>query len=139
MSTEDAFWGIWEMDVAASDYGDRPMPLQATYVIRPNHDTSGYTFDMAWTSGDGQAMTASYDAIPDGERYPFGDPAQGGAIALVRVNAGQLDSYSFAGNAVVAQASRLLSADGNTMTITQWGMGVAPVSALRSVSIYRRS
>ena len=80
-------------------------------------------------------MTATFDGVPNGEQVP-GDPAKVRMIALVRVNDRQLDSYSYAGDAVIAQASRVLSADGNTMTVTQWGMGIgAGDPPLRSVSI----
>lgn len=139
MSDNNAFLGSWVMDVAASEYGGRPSPLKATYVIRPNPDAPGYTFDMAWITDDNRPMTATFDGVPNGERIPYGDPAKGGMIALVRVNDRQLDSYSYAGDAVIAQASRVLSADGNTMTVTQWGMGIGVGDPpLRSVSIYRR-
>ena len=63
----------------------------------------------------------SYDAIPDGNYYPT-DPVTGvDTMSMTRVDNHTLDSDARKDGIVVAYATRILSADNNTMTVKQSG------------------
>ncbi|MCB9449981.1 MAG: hypothetical protein H6672_00990 [Anaerolineaceae bacterium] len=76
---------------------------------------------MKWRTAAGQDMEMAYDSIPDGQLYPT-DPATGvDSMSMTRVSDRQLDSDARKGDVVVAYATRILSDDGDQMTVKQSG------------------
>lgn len=119
MKKPDPFLGTWELIPDQSDYQLGQPPASGTYRITANE--TGYTFNIQWTTADGQEMAAAYDAIPDGQQHPYENPAIADAVSLTRVSEKQLDSASFKDGQQIAHAARILANDNQTMTVIQSG------------------
>lgn len=115
----DAFLGLWVMDAAKNDYEAGTPPLSGSYRIED--EGGSYKFTMTWTAANGESYQMDYRTIPDGQAHPFENPAQVDAIRTTRVDERTLDTESIKGDAVIAYGRRVLSADGQTMFITQSG------------------
>lgn len=113
----DPFIGKWEMDAELNVYESGRPPVSGLYIIEAT--AQGYHIAMHWRTVDGDDRSAEYGAIPDG------------------VDDRTLDSDAKAGGKVVSYARRVLSEDGQTMTITQSGT-TAEGQSFNNVSIYRR-
>ena len=135
MTKPDPFLGTWELIPDQSRYEFGRPPASGTYRITANE--TGYSFIIHWTTADGQPMNAAYDAIPDGQQHPYENTAVADAVSLTRVSEQQLDSASFKAGRQIAHASRVLSADGQTMTITQSGR-MPDGTPFSNHSLYRR-
>ena len=135
MMKPDRFLGTWELIADQSRYEFGQPPAGGTYTITANE--TGYSFTIHWTTADGQQLSAAYDAIPDGQQYPYENTAVADAVSMTRVNEQQLDSASFKSNRQIAHAARILSADGQTMTITQSGQ-TPDGTPFSNISVYQR-
>jgi hypothetical protein len=92
---------------------------------------------MAWTSADGQPFQMDYRTTPDGVAYPYENPAVADTIRTTRVDANTLDTETTKGGKVIASGRRVLSPDGQSMTITQSGFR-SDGTAFTNRSVYRR-
>lgn len=130
----DLFVGKWQLREA--DYESGEPPREATYTI--DHDRGGYCVQMDWLTEDGEAMRAEFFAIPDGKQYPVDNPAaEDNTMSMVRVDERTLDSTVQQNGDVIAHARRMLSRDGNTMTITQ-STSTPDGNTFQNVSVYAR-
>ena len=119
-SSQNPFVGLWALDPFQSKY-EFGLPAQsATYQIQPERD--GLTFTAKWVAADGKSYQMSFHGIADGEEYAYQNPAIADTLATTRVDAQTLDTTIKKNGQVMAHARRVLSADGQTMTITQSGM-----------------
>ena len=135
MKKIDPFLGTWQLIPNQSRYDFGQPPASGTYRIAANK--TGYSFTIQWTTADSQPMNVAYDSVPDGQQHPYENPAIADAVSMTRVSERQLDSASFKDGQQIAHAARVLSADGQTMTITQ--SGTTPDGVFFSnVSRYRR-
>jgi len=115
----DVFLGTWIMQPDLNDYQFGNPPQKGSYIIET--DGEGYLVTMNWTTADGKDMTMDYHAIPDGKEYPT-DPATGvDSMSMTRMSNTVLDSVAMKNGVMVAYGSRILSDDGNTMTVKQSG------------------
>lgn len=135
MPQPDPFLGIWHLIPDQSRYEFGQPPASGTYILTANE--TSYTFTIQWTTADGQAMNATFDGIPDGQQYPYENPAIADAISLTRVNDRQLDSATFKNGQQIAHATRVLSANEQTMTITQTGQ-MPDGTPFSNISFYQR-
>lgn len=135
--SEDRFKGTWEMQPEHNHYQLGDPPAQGTYIIGDNPDGDGYLVTMKWTTQDGQNVEMRYTAIPDGVDYPYENPAIADTVSMTRVDENTLDSDTKKDGQVGAYARRVLSADGNTMTITQSGK-TPDGGSFDNVSVYIR-
>jgi haloalkane dehalogenase len=132
----DRFLGTWELDPSQSNYEVREPPASGVYSIQPDED--GYLLNLAWTTAHGDGMEMAYQAIPNGKIYPYTEnPAAADAISMTRVNEQRLDSASFRGGNQIAWASRILSSDGQVMTVDQSGLG-PDGERYHNLSVYHR-
>ncbi len=115
----DPFIGTWKLDPSQNRYEAGSPPQNGLYIIEPLGE--GYRITMKWTTPEGQSVESAYESIPDGQEYPYDKPAIADAISMTRVDARTLDSQSKKGGQVIAYARRVLSEDGQTMSITQSG------------------
>ena len=130
----DLFIGKWLLREA--DYESGQPPREAAYKI--SHDHSGYCVEMDWLTDEGEHMRAEYFAVPDGSQYPVDNPAaEDNTMSMVRVDEKTLDSTVKQNGDVVAYARRVLSEDGNTMTIIQSGP-TSDGATFNNVSVYVR-
>lgn len=114
---DDPFIATWHLDPAHNDYQTGPLPSHGTYTI--GADGARYTFDIHWRGPDGRPQHISFALIPDGQRHPYADHPVVTHTVCTRVDNRTLDSDSYAGAVLLAHARRVLSADGQTMTVTQ--------------------
>ncbi|MCI0709770.1 MAG: hypothetical protein L0154_06360 [Chloroflexi bacterium] len=130
----DLFVGKWQLREA--DYESGQPPREAAYIIE--HDHNGYCVKMDWLTDDGEHIRAEYFAIPDGEQYPVDNPAAvDNTMSMVRIDEKTLDSTVKQNGDVVAHARRVLSKDGNIMTITQ-STSTLDGNTFQNVSVYVR-
>jgi hypothetical protein len=93
---------------------------------------------MDWTTATGQEMSTTVDAIPDGQDHPYADnPTVADTINYALVDSRTLTSTATLRGMITGYARRVLSPDGQSMTITQSGSGPdgRPYS---NRSVYRR-
>ncbi|HEX5502567.1 MAG TPA: hypothetical protein VFW96_08075 [Thermomicrobiales bacterium] len=116
----DPLVGAWVCDPARAVYESGQPPRSASYQIAP--DGAGLRFTVQWVTAAGQPGGAVYQSVPDGRDYPTDPPGSAETVAHTRVDAGRLDTVAKRQGDVVAWESRVLAADGATMTITQAGI-----------------
>ena len=75
-----------------------------------------------WLDADGESYQVSFYGIPNGQEYAYENPEIADTLATTLVNAHTLDTTIKKNRRVLAHARRVLSADGQTMTITQSGI-----------------
>ena len=119
ISPTDPFLGTWLLEPAQSQYAFGPPPKTGTYTLSAQGEY--IHFDIAWTDQNDQPFQHSFDMIPDGQQHPYENPAVADFGSLTRVNERTLDSATFKGGQQIAYASRVLSDDGLTMTVSQSG------------------
>jgi hypothetical protein len=133
--TDDAFLGSWEMDPAENRYEAGQPPLSGGYTIV--RDGADYRFFMAWTNADGQPFQMEYRTTPDGVAYPYENPAVADIIKTTRIDDFTLETETTKGGKIIATGRRVLSPDGQTMTIIQSGLRPDGTS-FTNLSVYRR-
>ncbi len=115
----DPFLGTWIMKPELNVYQFGNAPQRGTYKIETDGD--GYLVTMSWTTIEGTDLTMSYNGIPDGIDYPT-DPETGvDSMSMTRKSDKVLDSAAMKDGKVVAYGTRILSEDGNIMTVKQSG------------------
>jgi hypothetical protein len=112
------FLATWHLDAGQSEYEAGDPPRAGSYDI--SFDGQKLTFAMDWVDAAGHKHTLSFDGVPDGVDYPFENPAVD-SVALIPVDAYNLDSVSKKDNQILAYANRKLSENGQTMYVTQSG------------------
>ena len=117
----DLFVGIWELDPSQSDYQIGTPPQSGLYRIAPDANGNGYMISMSWTDAQGREFYAAYSAMPDGVRYAYENSEVADFISMTRLDDYTLDSAIYKGGERIAYSVRVLSDDGQTMTITQSG------------------
>lgn len=135
IATGDPFLGTWKLDPSQSQYEFGPPPKTGTYTL--SRQGERLRFDVAWTDHNDQPFQVSFDMIPDGQQHPYDNPAVADFVSLTRVDERTLDSATFKGGQQIAYASRALSADGRTMTVSQSG-STPQGQTFTNVSVYHR-
>lgn len=132
---DDAFLGTWVLQPAQSQYAFGQPPKTGTYQVSAlGHQ---YRMDIHWTDASDNPFETAYQSTPDGVVYPFeGSPAVD-AVCTTRVDERTLDSVSYKGDVEVAHARRVLSEDGQSMTVTQ--SGITPQgNTFHNISVYKK-
>lgn len=119
-SFQDLFVGLWTLDPSQSKYEFGLAPQRGSYLIEPNG--AGLTFIAQWITADGDSYEISFYGIPDGQEYAYEKPEIADTLATTLVNAHTLDTIIKKNRRVLAHTRRVLSADGQAMTITQSGI-----------------
>lgn len=127
------FLGDWKLDPARSNYQSGQPPQSGLYRIEP--EDNGLKITMDWVDAAGKSYQMSYFGIVDGKDYPYHDNPAVDAFSMTLVDSNRLDSAAKKDGRVVAHASRVLSADGQSMTVTQSGTDAAG-QTYRNISIY---
>ena len=115
----DNWLGTWKVDLAKSKYSPGPAPKSMTIVYTPAGETMTITVDVVPATGDPQKweMTAAYD----GKDHPVTGNPDADSISMKRINDTTGESTFKKGGKVMAVNTRVLSADGKTLTITSKG------------------
>jgi hypothetical protein len=111
--------GTWKLNAAKSTYSPGPAPKSMTIVYTPAGDAMTITVDVVPGTGAPQKweMTAAYD----GKDHPVTGNPDADTISMKRVNDTTGESTFKKGGKVMAVNTRVLSADGKTLTITSKG------------------
>lgn len=133
---DDPFVGLWLFDEASAQYELGAPPHNASYEITTDGEL--YTMTMRWTTGEGHTIEQAYKGLPDGQRYDFEDSPGIDSFSMTRVDPSTLDTTAHKDGEVVSHASRVLSDDHNTMTITT-EMNTPQGKHYTNVAIYIRS
>jgi hypothetical protein len=111
--------GTWKLNAAKSTFSPGPAPKSMTIVYTPADDMLTIAVDVEPATGAPQkwAMTAAYD----GKDHPVTGNPDADTISMKRINETTGESTFKKGGKVMAVNTRVLSADGKTLTITTKG------------------
>lgn len=111
--------GKWNLNVAKSKFTPGPAPKSTTATIAATGAT--YKVVVEAVAADGAKVNWEYSASFDGKPHPVKGNPDGDMVVAKRVNATSVDtSYTLKGKATTNN-SRVVSADGKTMTVTSTG------------------
>lgn len=113
----DAFVGAWRLRPAESRYEHGEPPREAVYEI--DRDRQWLLFAARWTDAHGRRLELSFAGVPDGEPYPYDDPAVADTLTTTLEDARTLTTTIHRDGRVAGVGRRVLSEDGRTLTITQ--------------------
>jgi hypothetical protein len=112
----DPILGTWKLNVAKSKFSSVPAPQSQTRVYEMSPD--GVMVTTTTIDAHGKSSITIFPAKYDGKPYPVNGLGEATAMALRKVDERTAAiTLSHAGS-VVATAERIISVDGNTMTIT---------------------
>lgn len=132
----DPFVGTWKLDPEQSRYQFGSPPQSGTYRIEA--DGNSYLITMDWIDAQGKSLHQSYIAIPDGVQHPYENTNVADFVSMTRLDELTLDSATYKGGERIAYAVRSLSADKQTMTITQSGTTPMGGVAFENRAVYVR-
>jgi uncharacterized protein (TIGR02246 family) len=111
--------GTWKLNVAKSKYDPGPPPRSSTVTFTAMGENIKAVIDGV--GPDGAGIHWEYVAALDGSQHPVTGNPDGDMVVVTRTEAGAIEtSYTLEGKPTVVNA-RVLSADGNTMTVTSKG------------------
>lgn len=119
--------GTWKINLAKSKYIARTAPRSEVRTYAMQGDAVKLT--VTGVAADGSPVTWGYTARLDGKDYPLtGTGPAGGApgadaISATRTNATTVESKLKKGGKVIETATRTVSSDGKTMTVTAYKVG----------------
>ncbi|HET8549289.1 MAG TPA: hypothetical protein VFL57_14845 [Bryobacteraceae bacterium] len=107
--------GTWKLNTAKSKYTGMPMPKELTATYTP--EGSGWRYEGKGTLATGEPINASFTYTKDGEEiratgFPMWD-----AMILQNASAAKATGTLKRAGKTVGSVTRLVSADGKTMTI----------------------
>lgn len=135
-SFQTLFVGLWTLDPSQSKYEFGSPPEEGTYLIQSNG--AGLTFVAKWVNVDGESYEISFHGTPDDQEYAYENPEIADTLATTLVNAHTLDTIIKKSRRVLAHTRRVLSADAQTMTITQSGINDKG-TWFNNISVYVKS
>ena len=116
--TPDPAIGKWTLNVAKSKFTPGPAPKSMTATISAG---AAYKVVVEAVSADGAKVNWEYSAAFDGKPHPVKGNPDGDMVVAKRVNATTVEtSYTLKGKPTTNN-SRVVSADGKTMTVTSTG------------------
>ena len=127
--------GTWKLNVAKSTYSPGPAPKSITVVFAAAGQ--GVKLSAEGVNGDGSKFAVTYTANYDGKDVPVTGSATVDAVSLKRINATTVEETRKKGGKVVVTFTRVVSADGKSLTIT--GKGTNPQGqAFTNVELYEK-
>ena len=127
--------GTWELNLAKSKFSPGPAPKSETRTYVIAGDKVAATFDGV--GADGKRVKIEFTATADGKDYPYkGDPAAD-AISFRRIDASTVEASVKKGGKELHHATRVVSADGKTMTVTMTAKD-AKGRAIHNVLVFDR-
>jgi hypothetical protein len=115
--------GTWKVSLAKSKYNARTAPRSEvrTYVMQGD----AVKLTVNGVAADGSRVAWGYTARLDGKDYPItgSGPAGADAIAATQANASTVEATMKKGGKAIETATRTVSSDGKTMTVTAYKVG----------------
>jgi hypothetical protein len=118
---DDPTLGTWELNVRKSRFLPGPAFRSETRTYEEQKD--GVRVTIRTVDGKGREATSVYLTTPDGQQHSVsgsGGPAD--AVALKRINEFTAESTLMHAGREIAKTTRVVSADGKTMTIVYQGL-----------------
>ncbi|MEJ8475792.1 hypothetical protein [Roseibium algae] len=132
----EPFLGTWILDASENDFEQGEAPKSATLKIEDNFGMA--IFSMNTVSADGEVTNDNFEAMPDGPEVKLGKSGLVDAMRLVFETDQKLVSEARRGGLTIMKATRELSDDGCTLTVTQT-VHLVDVDSFTNVSVYRRA
>jgi hypothetical protein len=131
---EKVLLGTWRLDLATSRYFPGPAPRSETRIYTADKDGVQGAINRVYA--DGHAEIIEYRANYDHEQTVTGTPAYD-AITLKKIDDHTSESTLSHAGIVFGTARRVISPDGNTMTITFERKTTD--DTVRNVAVYHRA
>ena len=126
--------GKWNLNVAKSKFSPGPAPKSTTATIAAG---AAYKVVVEAVTADGAKVNWEYSANFDGKPHPVKGNPDGDMVVAKRVNATTVEtSYTLKGKPTTSN-SRVVSADGKTMTVTSTGTN-AQGQKINNVQVFER-
>ena len=130
----DPLIGTWKLNVGKSKFDPGPGPKSAT--VRYEAAGQGLKVTVHTESASGPAHW-SYTANFDGKDYPVAGNPDGDMVALKRITTMNTEAAFKKSGKSMSNNSRVVSADGKTLTITVKGTN-AQGQAVNNVQVYEK-
>ena len=127
--------GTWKMNVAKSTYSPGPAPKSRTLVFAAAGQ--GVKYSVEGVDADGSKVASAYTANYDGTDVPITGVATADTTSVKRINATTVEETRKKGGKVVETLTRVVSADGKSMTTTQKGTN-AQGRAINNVTVWEK-
>jgi hypothetical protein len=115
----DLLGGTWELDTAASKYDPGPARKSDIRIYKVDGDKIHMTGKVVFA--DGKAINIEYTGAYDGKDYPVAGNPKVGTIAQERIDDYRAKTTTKRDGKITATSVRVISKDGQTMTITSTG------------------
>jgi len=127
--------GTWELNLAKSKFSPGPAPKSQTRTYEVTGADVKYT--LKGIDAEGKPTLVQYTAKYDGKDYPVTGSQDFDAIALKRVDAVTAEATLKKGGKVAQTATRVVSKDGKTLTLTTNGKD-AKGQAVNNILVFDR-
>ena len=127
--------GMWMLNVAKSKYSPGPAPKSQMLTIAVAGQGVHITTESV--GADGTKATTDYTANFDGKEVPIKGAANTDTVSLKRVNANTVERTDRKCGKVTVTITRVLSADGKTLTVTTKGMNEKG-QTVNNVAVYEK-
>lgn len=131
----DPLVGTWVLNTKKSVYKPGPAPKSQTRVYREDKD--GITATVVTISADGKITTVEYPVNYDGLLHPVAGSPDMDSIKMSRLTTQQSEATIMHAGRVMATTDRMVSGDGQTLTITFKG-SAENGDSIRNVQVYDR-
>jgi len=111
--------GTWKLNPAKSKYDPGPVPKSNTIVITAAG--KGIKVSAKGVDGDGKPTSTDYTVATDGKDVPVKGPAAYDSVSARRIDPNTTELTRKKAGKVVQTATRAVSSDGKTMTVTTTG------------------
>lgn len=127
--------GTWKLNVEKSKYSPGPPPKSATITYAETADGIKRTGESI--DAEGSKTSFEYTAKYDGKDYPVSGSDAYDAIAIKRINDNSVQATLKKAGKVVSTAHRVVSKDGNVMTLTITGTN-ANGQQMKNIAVYEK-
>lgn len=139
-AADDPQIGHWKLDLARSKYFTAPRPKSAEVAITP-YGTDGVTVSAHTLNAAGQEFRIQYSAQYDGKAYPRTETGAGAVagqtVKLRRIGPRSAERVTFLGSKPVGTERWVISVDGKTRTVTQFGVDLHGKS-IKNLLVYEK-
>ena len=115
----DPVLGIWNLNVAKSNYRPGPAPKSQTRIYEEHPE--GIKVTIKTVHADGKSTSVEHPVNYDGKEHPVTGSSQTDAIALEKVDEYTSEATLKHAGKVIGTNRRSISRDGRTMTIDYEG------------------
>ena len=130
----DPLIGTWKLNVAKSTFQPGPAPKSTTLKYEAASSGIKVTVDTDGAAGPGHW---EYTANFDGKEYPVAGNPEADVVALKRITALSTEAHLKKSGKAVTTNTRVVSADGKTLTITVKGTN-AKGAKVHNVQLFDR-